>query len=476
MRTVGFRRRLEITIVGLTLAVGLLAAVAGYVGVRTALRSDLLDNAVAQAQFAAAVLAPEMVGPPVDVDSLDAFSDAASLRGADGLFVDLADDPYATAFQFNIRPSDELRQVVDGGRIGSQWVELAGDAYLVVGARQPPHGPSYYFYHDATPITSSLARLARILAVGLIALLAVSVLLARRVARGVLTPVAEGASAARRMAGGELSVRLDASGQDELAEWAASFNTMADSLQQRIEELARSESFQRRFVSDVAHELRTPLTALVEEAELLSRHLDRLPPDAARAGELLSHDVARFRALVSDLLEVSRLDAGAEPVTFDEFDLIPFLRSVAASRGVRMELTGPESLPILSDRVGWERVAGNLLENAATHGGAAVVDAGIERSGDRLTLTVRDRGPGIAPEDLDRVFDRFWKKDPARSRKGSGLGLAIARDHARRLGGDIVARIPMGPGAEMVATIPVTEPLPGGDPSDTSQAESDTTV
>ena len=274
MRTGGFRRRLEVTIVGLILAVGFLAAVAGYVGVRAALRSDLLDNAVAQAQFAAAVLAPEMVDPPVDVASLDAFSDAIILRGADGLFVDLADDPYATAFQFNTIPADELRQVVDGGRIGSQWVELAGNAYLVVGARQPPDGPSYYFYHDATPITSSLNRLARILGVGLIALLAVSVLLARRVARGVLTPVAEGASAARRMAGGELSVRLDASGQDELAEWAASFNTMAGSLQQRIEELARSESFQRRFVSDVAHELRTPLTALVEEARLPDRVRD----------------------------------------------------------------------------------------------------------------------------------------------------------------------------------------------------------
>lgn len=476
MRPGGFRRRLEVTILGLTLAVGLLAAAAGYLGVRTALRSDLLDNAAARAQFAAGVLGPQMVPSPADPDSLSAFADAVTLRGADGLYVDLPDDPFATAFQFNVLPAAELREVVDGSRIGSQWVELGGVPYLVVGARQPPDGPSYYFYHDATPITGSLERLARILVVGLAVLSGVSLLLARRVARGVLVPVAQAAAAARRMAGGELSARLEVSGEDELAEWAAAFNTMADSLQQRIEELARSESFQRRFVSDVAHELRTPLTALVEEAEVLSRHLDRLPREAARAGELLSHDVARFRSLLSDLLEVSRLDAGAEPVSLEEFDLVPFLRSVAEGRGVRISLSGPESLMVVSDRVGWHRIAGNLLDNAATHGGASLVDVALSVSEGLVTLSVRDEGPGIDPLDLERVFDRFWKKDPSRSGRGTGLGLAIARDHARRLGGDIVARVPMGPGAEMVATIPVTKPLPDGDVPDTPIADSGATV
>lgn len=105
-----------------------------------------------------------------------------------------------------------------------------------------------------------------------------------------------------------------------------------------------------------------------------------------------------------------------------------------------------------------------------------MVDVTIEADGGNVTLTVRDDGPGIDDDDLERIFDRFWKKDAARSAEGSGLGLAIARDHARRLGGDIVARVPMGRGAELVATVPVTRPLPAGDASDTDASDPESTA
>ena len=178
---------------------------------------------------------------------------------------------------------------------------------------------------------------------------------------------------------------------------------------------------------------------------------------------MLAADTARLRTLVEDLLEVSRLDAGSDATSLTEFDAAALAGAVAAARCPRARLEVPGPLPVRSDRRRLERILGNLLDNAARHGGGGEVTLALRRDGGDLVVVVADRGPGVAEGDLERLFERFYKADTARASAGSGLGLAIARSHARALGGDLVARRREGGGLEFVARVPVAELLPDGE-------------
>lgn len=184
-------------------------------------------------------------------------------------------------------------------------------------------------------------------------------------------------------------------------------------------------------------------------------------------GELLAADTARLRTLVEDLLEVSRLDAGSEVTSLAEFDAAALAGAVAAARcpQARVEAAGP--LPVRTDRRRLERILANLLDNAARHGGGEVT-LSLQRDGDCLVVAVADRGPGVVEQDLERLFERFFKGDASRHSAGSGLGLAIARSHARALGGDLAARRRGGGGLEFEARVPVAELLPDGEAGATS--------
>jgi len=287
--------------------------------------------------------------------------------------------------------------------------------------------------------------------------------------------VAEASAAARALAEGLLDTRLPGRGADEFGEWASSFNQMADALEGKIEALSMARERERRFTADVAHELRTPLTALVNEAAILREHLEQMPADAQRASRLLTSDVARLSRLVEDLLEISRLDAGAEPSSIEPVDLRRLVEAIVEANGwagaVAVDIDVP---PIASDRRRLERVLGNLIGNAITHGGgAAQVEAGTADGGVRLTVS--DQGPGIPAERLESVFQRFSKGDAARG-GGSGLGLAIAREHARAMGGDVVATPAPGGGARFTLVLPVSEPLPAGDGAVASPADDGTAI
>jgi two-component system, OmpR family, sensor histidine kinase MtrB len=225
---------------------------------------------------------------------------------------------------------------------------------------------------------------------------------------------------------------------------------MADALQGKIAALSAAQERERRFTSDVAHELRTPLTALVAEAELLGEHLDRMPDDARRPAELLVTDVGRLRRLVDDLMEISRLDAGAVAASAEPVDLRALVDSVVRDRGWngRVQVEGP-GRQVTSDPRRIERVVANLVDNALEHGGGeATVLVGAD------TVEVADAGPGIPADQLPHVFERFWKGDPARSGPGSGLGLAIARENARLLGGDVEAASEPGRGTRFTFRLP----------------------
>jgi signal transduction histidine kinase len=286
-------------------------------------------------------------------------------------------------------------------------------------------------------------------------------------ARRTLDPVAKAGRAARAMAGGRLETRLPVEGTDEFAAWAASFNEMADALQAKIAALSDAQARERRFTSDVAHELRTPVTALLGEASLLRDHLDRMPEEARRPAELLIADVARLRRLVEELMEVSRFDAGRETVQAEDVDLVTVVRALIRARGwedAARLVVDASSVELSSDRRRLDRIVGNLLGNALEHGRTGV-RVRVGREGREAFVEVSDTGPGIAPEHLPHIFDRFSKGDPSRAGGGSGLGLAIARENARLLGGDIEVHSEVGVGTTFRLWLPVPEPLHGGEPA-----------
>ena len=172
---------------------------------------------------------------------------------------------------------------------------------------------------------------------------------------------------------------------------------------------------------------------------------------------------------MEDLLEVSRLDAGSDATSLTEFDAAALAGAVAAARcpGARLEVPGP--LPVRSDRRRLERILGNLLDNAARHGGGGEVQSGSAAEGGDLVVVVADRGPGVAEGDLGRLFERFYKADTARASAGSGLGLAIARSHAHALGGDLAARRRRGGGLVFEARVLLAELLPDGEGPETAR-------
>jgi two-component system sensor histidine kinase MtrB len=239
---------------------------------------------------------------------------------------------------------------------------------------------------------------------------------------------------------------------------------MAEALADTIGRLEAAEARNRRFVADVAHELRTPLAALVAEASILREHLDELPVESRRTGELLVADVGRLRTLVDDLMEVSRFDAGAEQIASEPVDLGGLVRSVAAARLPDASLDLPDApLIIETDPRRLERILGNLLDNAREHAPGAQVVVTLAAGADEIALAVADRGPGVPPDRLDGIFERFYKADPSRHGGSSGLGLAIAAEHAALLGGYLLAANRAGGGLRIELRLPVTGSLPHGD-------------
>jgi signal transduction histidine kinase len=469
----GVRGRLLLTVVGLVALTSIVLGVGASAYVAASLRAQQLEDALAQANFTVAVLADELLPPDVGPDdpAVATFLDAVDLRGGVGTAIDFGDeDPVvsglvAAAFG-TISP--ELRTIVARGEVGYERLEFGGVPYLVTGARRPPTGPDIYFFTDTSATEAAIDQLSQALVVGAVLLIVLAAIAARAVVQGLLQPVRQAGVAAETIADGDLSARLDVASGDEFGAWAASFNRMASSLERTVADLQRAQRSQRAFVADVSHELRTPVTALVHEAALLRDHLDGLPADARRAGQLLVGDIARLRVLVDDLMEISRFDAAAEAVEAVETDLQLFVRTLVAARAPHARIIASDGPPrVLLDRRRLERILGNLLDNAREHGDDASVEVRLDvipDGGDEwVEIVVADRGPGVAPDQLASLFERFHKADPSRTRGGSGLGLAIAREHARLLGGDLTAGLRPGGGMRFTVRIPVTRPLPAGD-------------
>jgi two-component system sensor histidine kinase MtrB len=239
---------------------------------------------------------------------------------------------------------------------------------------------------------------------------------------------------------------------------------MAASIQQQIMRLENLSRVQQRFVSDVSHELRTPLTTLRMASEVIYSSRSNFDPQVSRSAELLVGNIERFERLLEDLLEVSRFDAEVailEPTDFNLITLISRsiedLELVAKENATKISFTPdtPEIL-ITADARRVQRILRNLLNNAVDHADTKPIDVYLEYNENDVAVAVRDYGVGIDENSLLRVFDRFWRADPSRSRVrgGTGLGLSIALEDARLHNGELEVWGRPGHGAHFVLTLP----------------------
>jgi two-component system sensor histidine kinase MtrB len=290
-------------------------------------------------------------------------------------------------------------------------------------------------------------------------LLAAIIGLAFAASRQVLTPVRRLAEAAHRMSAGDLSVRIEPRGRDELGRLVTSFNEMASALEDKVGELERMEQRARQFAGDVSHELRTPLTAMTAVTDVLGDGAG-LTGDVAAATQLVREEILHLNRLVDDLIEISRFDAGTAQLVTDETDVAAAIGACLRARAwEHVHAAVPPGLTACLDRRRFDVIIANLVGNALRHGDAQVtLTASLQPDGHsdhHLAIEVRDDGRGLPSAVIPHVFDRFYKADTARTRsEGSGLGLAIALENARLHGGDIDARNHPDGGALFTVMLP----------------------
>jgi two-component system sensor histidine kinase MtrB len=358
------------------------------------------------------------------------------------------------------------RQKVPGIVTGSQ-VEVPGD------------GATYtlYYLFPMNEEAETLGLVRRALLTGGALLLVLVGGLTWLVTRQVVTPVRLARRVAERLSSGRLEERMLVRGDDDIARLGTSFNQMAAGLQKQIRQLEELSRVQRRFVSDVSHELRTPLTTVRMAGDVLHDARERFDPATARAAELLQKELDRFELLLTDLLEISRFDAGAAVLDLEDVNLVDVARRVVDStmplaerRATRLVLHDP-GRPCVAEmdvrRV--ERIVRNLVSNAIDHAEGSNVEIFVSADDQAAALAVRDRGVGLSEGQAQMVFNRFWRADPARARStgGTGLGLAISREDARLHGGWLQAWGEPESGAQFRLTLPrragdplATSPLP----------------
>ncbi len=347
-----------------------------------------------------------------------------------------------------------LTAVVRAGHPAEQRFVLDGTPSIAVGVPIPSIGADFFQVRTLGDLQQTLDTLGAILAGTALATTAAGCLLGRWASRRLMLPLTGIATVATAIAAGDLERRLPVDNDPDLGSLAASFNGMVTSLEQRIQRDAR-------FASDVSHELRSPLTAVTTSLDVMETFRASLPPDGQRALDLVQLEVRRFSSMVQDLLEMSRMDAGAAGLDLEEVPLDELVERVVAARARRVPVqVSPDAVAgvVRVDKRRLQRVLANLLDNAEAYAGGAVLVA-VDRNGSRTTISVEDNGPGVPPGEREYVFDRFFRGATAGRRNvtsGTGLGLALAAEHVRAHGGSIAVENRPEGGARFTIALPVT--------------------
>ena len=303
------------------------------------------------------------------------------------------------------------------------------------------------------------------LAVGLV----ISVFLSLLLAKTMIAPIQELTHAAEKVASGDFTDKVENSSKDEIGVLTRTFNDMALQLEETLDDLKRSEQMRREFVANVSHELRTPITGVKSYAETLAADPDMPADTRERFLNVILNESDRMTKIVQDLLTLSRFDAGSFEFSFDYFSFETSVRDVY--NAVRMEAQAhghvfiielePGIPRIRGDKARVEQVLMNMVSNAIKYtkdGGRITIKAGVR--GGEVWCSVKDNGIGIPKEDTQKVFDRFYRVDKARSREsgGTGLGLSIAQEIVVRHGGRIDLKSRVGHGTTITVWLPVEGP------------------
>lgn len=466
--------RLRLTVYN-ALSIGLilvLLGVAAFVLLRDAALSEVEDSARGRA-LAAARAVEEGGGLAVGEAERSSLGDEfVVVRDGDGRILD-------PSFLRSV-PQDDVedplwsRALETGEPVGGEADYSPGRApdYVYAVPVDPPEGEARVVEAGRSyeAATDTLGAFAVLLSGAVVAAVALSVGGAYLLARAALGPVEAVVRSARRIGAGDLSRRLPvARPGDEIGRLAATINDLLARLEAAFSRREEALSRQRRFAADASHELKTPLTSVIGYARML-RDWGHGDPETSRKGATrILEESERMRDLVEDLLLLARGDDGEAPLDPAPGDLaavaaeaVDAARAAAGGKVVIHYVPPKAPVEAVFDGALVRRAADVLLDNAVKYtpeGG--VVTAEVTRANAGVELRVSDTGAGIAAEDLPRVFERFYRADPARSQGGSGLGLPIARRIARAHGGEVEAESRPGKGSTFVLGLPRSGPSDG---------------
>ena len=367
---------------------------------------------------------------------------ADTIASSDGVFVT------PTTLRFTDTSHEQIPGVVVGTTLWVPGQDMRIPIYFLFSLEQE--------VHTLTTIKGVVALTGVLIVMGL----GFTTFLATR---AVASPIRRASGTARRLADGHLDERMPVRGTDDLAKLATSINEMAAQLQGRIVDLEQLSTLQQQFVSDVSHELRTPLTTVRMAADVIADQMDEADPAAQRSAHLLMTQLDRFEDMLSDLLEISRIDAGAATLALEEVDIVDLVQAeVQAAQPLATRMHTQLRVHVFSgataeiDAIRVRRILRNLLSNAIEYSECRLIDVTVGYDLHAVAVTVRDHGVGLEAWQVDKLFGRFWRADPSRVRTvgGTGLGLAISHDDAELHGGRLEAWGRPGDGAQFRLTLP----------------------
>jgi two-component system sensor histidine kinase MtrB len=434
-RSLRLRTRVTLFFSLTALVAGLALAVVTYAVARSFLvdqRSEtILTQAVANATSVRSTL---LQIPPVPDTQVDSLVKSLKKGGEGFAFLRvIGKDPKVSdaAFSTKAYPAELMSYVAQGGS-ATQRFSVEGEPFMAVGINIPAAHAEYF---EAIPLRDTdraLRAIGTALAIGAAVTTIFAGALGWSTSRRLLRPISRVATTAGEIASGGFDARMAPESDPDLARLAKSFNDMADAVQTRFEREAR-------IASDVSHELRSPITALTAAVEVLDSRRTDLPDRTQQALDVVVGQVRRFDQMVMDLLELSRIDAGSTELIREEVDVGELVSRIAQRYGfgetpIEIDPKVPKTLRV--DKLRFERILANLLENAREHaGGPSRVK--VEPHGRHgIALSVDDVGPGVARGERVRIFERFARGSAARHRVGTGLGLALVAEHAHAHGGE----------------------------------------
>jgi signal transduction histidine kinase len=355
-----------------------------------------------------------------------------------------------------------LVQMVTKGTAARQRVVVDGQLSVAVGVPLAGVGADFFEIQSLTELASTLDLLAVVLLICAVATTLGGAVIGRWASGRLMRPLRRITDVAAAISSGALDQRLPPTNDPDLAVLAITFNNMVQALEERIKRDAR-------FASDVSHELRSPLTTVQATLELLEASEANLGVDGRKALGLLGAEIRRFSAMVQDLLEISRFDAGAANLDLDDLALDDLVvNTVAAYKGTTVPVVVTRAAAgvwLYGDRRRLQRVLVNLLDNAQAYAGGAI-RVTVDRHGDEAEVTVEDAGPGVPSGERAAIFERFYRGAASGRREagsGTGLGLALVAEHVKAHEGRVEVLGRAGGGARFVVYLPVTSRMTSDD-------------